>query len=592
MSNTNETRIVLGSLRYKSAPNTSYVLKVPFEQTSLNYIEFDRNTNVDLAQLFDNERQLSTTFRAAAKITFLFKNSFTGETSYTPLKNNLYYVNQNFYRDAQLNGSTVWGGFPTYNEFDLIRTDYNVTGYTQPPNNHIQFVSKSASTYNWNYFISYAYSSDTTKTLEWYYNPPNGKFTWVCSDGIPFIMRQITINGNNLISLQCPVKHGLTVGEFVYFNNLERLGINIPPSYNGSSLFEVYSLGDGNFGTEEYYVNLFDYGFTGNTFNAGNLGTFKRVIDDANPTETMSSYYVRRHKILTNVDDSVLVKTGFELNIFDYKSQYQSVPLTPNNQEGVAIKNGNQTYNLSFSKDVDLTGMIDNHMRPVSELFYTIIHKGYFGWYYPSQLFKIKQGYDFNLERYNTSSGLQPNPYWKLSSSFNMSNDLTLNSYISNGKTFFYVNSLKSGDTIDGSFCEWNDFTQTEKVISDLYYKITFNQTFFKINTSFINPEGYYYSPHYPVTIRAFSDYIEEGTSKSTFEVPDYAFYSKFRGAFRWRDIYTYGFIDNLGNGVDLPFLNGVHHPYKNIIFRLIPEGSNTLDIPFGTIEPITDDCE
>ena len=92
MSNTNETRIVLGSLRYKSAPNTSYVLKVPFEQTSLNYIEFDRNTNVDLAQLFDDERQSSTTFRLAAKITFLFKNSFTGETSYTPFKNNLYYL--------------------------------------------------------------------------------------------------------------------------------------------------------------------------------------------------------------------------------------------------------------------------------------------------------------------------------------------------------------------------------------------------------------------------------------------------------------------------------------------------------------------
>ena len=82
------------------------------------------------------------------------------------------------------------------------------------------------------------------------------------------------------------------------------------------------------------------------------------------------------------------------------------------------------------------------------------------------------------------------------------------------------------------------------------------------------------------------------GENKSTFDIPDYAYYSKFRGAFRWRDIYTYGFIDNNGNGVDFPFLNGVHHPYKNIIFRLIPEGSNSLDIPFGVIEPIIDGCE
>lgn len=582
MSNTNETRIILGSLRYKSASNTSYSVKIPFEQSNFNYIEYDRNTNVDLAQVFDNERQLSTTFRPASKITFLFKNSFTGETSYTPFKNNLYLVNQTYYRDQQLSGGTIWGGFPTYNEFDLIRTDYSVTGYTQPPNNHIQFVSKSASTYNWNYFISYAFSADTTKKLEWYYTS-SAKLSWACSDGIPFIIKRITINGSNLISLQCPVKHGLNVGEFVSFNGL---------NYNGTSIFEVYSLGDGNFGTEEYYANLFDYGYVGSTFIAGKTGTFKRVLNIDNSGETMSSYYVRRHKILTNVDDSVLVKSGFELNIFDYKIQYQASALTPNYQENIVVKNGNQSYTLSFSKDVDLNGLIDNQKRPVSELFYTIIHKGYFGWFYPSQLFKIKQGYEFNLERKIVSGVYQPNPYWFVGSTTNQSNDLSLNSYVSNGLTFYYVNSLKSGDTIDGSFCEWNDFEQKERVVSDLYYKITFNRNVFNINTITLNPEGYYYSPHYPVTIRSFSDYIEEGESKSTYEVPDYAYYSKFRGAFRWRDIYTYGFIDNSGNGVDLPFLNGVHHPYKNIIFRLIPEGSNSLDIPFGVIEPITDDCE
>lgn len=582
MSNTNETRIVLGSLRYKSSPNVDYGVKIPFEQSNQNYIEYDRNINVDLAQVFDNERQLSTTFRPASKITLLFKNSFTGETSYTPFKNNLYYVNQEYYRDLQLSGGNVWGGYPPYNEFDLIRTDYDVTGYTQPPNNHIQFVSKSSSTYNWNCFVSYAFSADTTKQLQWFYTTTNS-LLWNCGDGIPFRLQKISINGNNLISLECPVKHGLSVGEFVSFNNL---------NYNGKSVFEVYSLGDGNFGTEEYYVNLFDYGYTGTTFNVGKTGTFKRVIDINNLNETTSSYYVRRHKILTNVDDSVLVNAGFELNIFDYKVQYQASALTPNYQENVVVKNGNQSYTLSFSKDIDLSGLLDNQKRPVSELFYTIIHKGYFGWFYPSQLFKIKQGFEFNLEKQTISGVLSPNNYWFLGSILNQSNDLSLKTYVSNGQSFFYVNSLKSGDTLDGSFCEWNDFEQKERVISDLYYKITFNKNLFNIQTNNFNPEGYYYSPHYPVTIRTYSDYIEEGLNKSTYEVPDYAYYSNFRGAFRWRDIYTYGFIDNSGNGVDFPFLNGVHHPYKNIIFRVIPEGSNSLDIPFGVVDPITDDCE
>ena len=512
MSNTNETRIVLGSLRYKSAPNVDYGVKVPFEQSNQNYIEYDRNLNVDLAQVFDNERQFSTTFRPAAKITFLTKNSYTGETSYTPFKDNLYLVNQSYYRDLQLNippgGTTTWGGFPPYNEFDLIRNDYDVTGYTQPPNNHIQFVSKSASTYNWNYFISYAFSADTTKQLEWYYNT-NNSLIWTCSDGIPFILERITINGNNLFSLKCPVKHGLSTGEYVYFNNL---------SYNGSSIFEVYSLGNGTYGTEENYVNIFDYGFTGTTFTPGITGTFKRVININNPSETTSQYYVRRHKILTNVSDSVLVNSGFELNIFDYKAQFQSVPLTPNYQENIVVKNGNQSYTLSFSNDVNLNGLVDNQKRPVSELYYTIIHKGYFGWFYPSQLFKIKQGYEFNLEKQTIGGVLSPNNYWFLGGNLNQSSDLSLNTYVSNGRSFFYVNSLKSGDTIDGSFCEWNDFEQQERVISDLYYKMTFNLNVFNIDTDNFNPEGYYYSPHYPVTIRAYSDYIEEGENKSEAE--------------------------------------------------------------------------
>jgi len=585
MSNTNQTRIILGSLRYKSSPDVDYGVKVPFEQSSQNYIEYDRNINVDLAQVFDNERQFSTTFRPTSKITFLTKNSYTGETSYTPFKDNMYLVNQTYYRDQQLNNggvNSIWGGYPTYNEFDLIRTDYNVKGYTQPPNNHIQFVSKSASTYNWNYFVSYAFSADTTKQLQWYYNT-NNQITWICSDGIPFILEANVINGNNLITLKCPMKHGMSVGEYIKFNNI---------SYNGSDIFEVYSLGNGLYGTEEYYVNIFNYGYVGTTFNPGKTGTFKRVINIANSAETMSSYYVRKHKILTNVGDSVLVKSGFELNIFDYKVQFQASALTPNYQENVVVKNGNQSYTLSFGKDVNLNGLVDNQKRPVTELYYTIIHKGYFGWFYPSQQFKIKEGYEFNLEKQTINGVLSPNNYWFLNSSINQSNDLTLNSYVSNGLSFYYVNSLKSGDTIDGSFCEWNNFEQKERTISDLYYKITFNKNLFNIGTNNFNPEGYYYSPHYPVTIRAYSDYIEEGENKSAFDIPDYAYYSKFRGAFRWRDIYTYGFIDNNGNGVDFPFLNGVHHPYKNIIFRLIPEGSNSLDIPFGVIDPITDDCE
>ena len=55
--------------------------------------------------------------------------------------------------------------------------------------------------------------------------------------------------------------------------------------------------------------------------------------------------------------------------------------------------------------------------------------------------------------------------------------------------------------------------------------------------------------------------------------------------------LYTYGYVDSNGIGVDQPFLNGKHHPFKNIIFRLIPEGTNYK--LFNDVEdPLIDPCE
>ena len=73
MSNREDTRIVLGSLRYKTASNTDLGLKVPFIQTTKENVEFDRSLNINLGQLFDDERQTSTNFRPSCKFSVLFK---------------------------------------------------------------------------------------------------------------------------------------------------------------------------------------------------------------------------------------------------------------------------------------------------------------------------------------------------------------------------------------------------------------------------------------------------------------------------------------------------------------------------------------
>ena len=95
MGNKNDLRVVLGTLRYKSAPATSLSFGVSLQQTSKELTEYDRTIDVGLEQLFEDERSKSDKFRPTSKFSIIFKNSYTGFTNYSPFENNLYYVNAN-----------------------------------------------------------------------------------------------------------------------------------------------------------------------------------------------------------------------------------------------------------------------------------------------------------------------------------------------------------------------------------------------------------------------------------------------------------------------------------------------------------------
>ena len=610
MSNREDTRIVLGSLRYKTASNTDLGLKVPFIQTTKENVEFDRSLNINLGQLYDDERQTSTNFRPSCKFSILFKNSYTGFSNYDLLENQLYYTDEytNADQNCPPNPNVRWQGFPQYNEFDFIRNDYNVSGYTVPDCSgytHINFVSKSASTYNWNYFMSYAFDNDYNKPMSAIDSISQQTLNWVASDGIPFVIFPTKIGGVNLISFRCPVKHNLKVGE----------AVKLSLSYNGFDTFQVTSLGTGIPGTEFYTFNIADIGFT-SVYVLNAKGTFKRVINPEIPNETTSKYYVRRHKILTDINDAALVNAGFEQNIYGQKRKYESSGLTPNHISRVSVKEGGQSYTLSFNSDLDIERMIDNQKRPVSELFFTVIYKGYFGLMF-GQLTDsgtnvgLKQGYDFNLPLDESVTPNRPSPWWNINNSDSDTN-FPLGFYNrlvgSNQRPFYYVKTLNKGDIIDGDYCEWNDSEQKERVISEINHKLTYNPLMFNVislsngSTDFEardNPFGYYYKPHNKLKIRGFSDYIETGSAKNVIGIPNYAYFSESQNLFIWKDLYTYGFIDNDGNGVNYPFFNYTHYPYDNYEFRIIPEGTNYIESDlshnasiYGTGQPKVDNCE
>lgn len=591
------TKIILGTARFKGGINVDGFLNVPLKQSTKLLNEYDRSIDVNLEDLFDEERQQSTIFRPVAKYTILFENAISGKTTYTSFRDNLYYTNElantiTAFPNGNLGPLVVvptnpspWEGLPQYFEFDFIRQDFGVTGYTSPPNNHVDFKSISANTYNWTHYLSYPYENDYNKTLFAIQPRTNFTWTWVVSQGIPFYITVGSDQFTRVIKFRCPVPHGLQATEYV------ELSIN----YKGEKYFQVSSLGDPGYGSNEFIFSIPNIGFTGNTFQTGAQGFLKRVINVNNISETRSEYYIRKHKIITDVQCSVLTYAGFEQLSFNDTSKIEKAALTPTQVERVSIKESNRSYSLSFNCDVDINTYRDNQKRPITQLFFTTLWRGYFGW-----TKNMKQGWFFNTY---TNNGL-PSSWWDQSNPLSNTNitQLQYNS-LNNQGPFYYNKTLTSGDTMDGDFCEWNNWTQEERVVSNYVHKIKFNQTWFSQPAPPIptNTFGYFYNPHNVIQLREYSTYIEESESDNIVDLPDYAVFSQLSNTFRWRDIYPYGFFDTDFVGVDYPFTNGKHYPFTDLVFRITPENYNIpseysegiLPPNITTItDPLIDECE
>ena len=563
----NKYTIIPSNFLYKSASFVDEKISISLDQTSQELTEYDRSQTLSLAQVYDDERQVTDVYRPTFKVTYLYDNTYSGTTDYLPFQYNLFYVNS-----ISSMTSSIWRGFPQYYEFDILR----------PPvdDQHINYKSKSAYTYNWNFYLTYAYNNNYEKKLT-YYSETGNNINWVAKDGIPFTITNSTNNGSGVIRFECVASHGLTEGEYV----------ELSLSYRNSNIFQVYRLGNGNFGSEEYIFNVMNIGYTGTTFNNGVTGTFKRVINPDN-METKSKYYVRENKVLTNVDDLIVTKAAFEKNVFNEDRKFEYSSITPNKVSRISQKTSSNAYDMTSAYDLDFSNLKDNQKRPISEIFLTAIFKGYSGYFnQPNNNIGLKQGWEFNITK-------SANTWWDLNNT-NSNTTIPVSGYTKTSgvtKTFYYNLNLKVDDVIDGDFCEWNDYEQAERVASHYYQKIKYNQNVFQTTNNYsTNTPGFYYKSHNPMTIRVFSDYVETGDVEFVEQVPSWSFFSSSDQQFRWRDLYTYGFIDNLGRGVDYPYLNKSQYPFADIVFRLIPEGTNQnlrIQGVNGEIKPLIDRCE
>lgn len=568
MGNENNIRIVLGSKRFAGNTDKDVSIKIPLVGNRRTAVEGDRSVIVDAEERFNLERQSNQIFRISGKITNVFNNTLTGKTNYTPFKNVLYYTNP--VNNALSLPNSPWEGSPQFDEFTFLRT----TGIT----NHITYVPKSAQTYNWMMYVTYPFSSTTAQTMS--YTNENYSVTNIFNvdQGIPFVIDNKIIDGRSLVLFYCGGNHNLQVDDHVELN------ITI----NNKNIFQVYDLGDGNYGSEKNVFVVYDMKFPANDILPGTFGNFKRITNLKNSGETKSKYYVRLHKILTKPEECNISKAGFDNSIFSTKRKLEYSAITPNQIQRVSTKENGQNFSYNFTKDIDIKGLIDNNGKPLSQLYVSVFNRGFYGWFNQppiGQNTSLDIGWGFNFLKNTYDS-------WWDHTSFSNKDIYPIGSYVANGQTFFYNEFLNVGDVVKGDFCEYNDYEQKEYVISEMFHKYSYNYNIFYDNSQINEPSGYLYKPHNPIQIRSFSDYVEFGSAEEVDNIPQYAWYSKFEETFIWRDLYDFGYIDGDNIGVNYPFTNGRHYPFQNIYFLQYPINRST-SVTTSLINRVTaDNCE
>ena len=585
-----DIRVLRGSQKFKGSLDKDIVIPTPLEQTHRMLIETERNAVLNLNEQYNRERDESTLYRVYGKVKPIVDNVISGETNDPPMLGFQTYYSP----PTQSSVNTEGTGYPSISFFDFF-VPSAITSF----HNYIEPESYKS---NWLVYASYVFNNVNKKMKYTLSAQTDVSIEFNASDGIPFSVKLIKINGKDALQCICPVEHGLLEGEYIELQGpsatIINLNNNLVSTVNGSNIVPVYSFGDEFIGNDKKIFNLLlRPSIVGpNTFVDEDMGVFKRLSDPDNYNETLSKYYVHEHKLLTNSSESVVDRAAFEFGIYNKRFRYyredQSPPFGIGHE---VVKNQISSYLFNFSEDIDVRPLKDNLNRSLQDLYITIL---------VNNQTRIWQSYEETKKTlHNGTTITVVSGGYGLGWSWNFpTGQPLLDPYPD--EVFIDLDTPniipKKGDKFLGAFVEYNEFELKERIISENYHALTFNtDIFYAEGTS--RPggvggtrgvgEGYYYQPHYRIPIR------KQANSISTYPdfrlVPSYATFSIYEQLWRWRNILDIGFFDSGENGVDYPFVNGAHYPFTNIDFFIRPRLTNKPFITDGIIEPLDiDDCE
>lgn len=554
-------QIILPEKEYAKAPEKDLVTKIGLNTSEELLREGDKTILLDVQDLFGEERNESPKYKIYGKLKMIFRNLYSGTTGYAKLQKSLY-----------LNGDGATGaqneGFLPYDEFAFLRRDLLREVITEPDvnagtmgtytgygvsvtgnNNHASISTMDAPYHNWNLYLSYVYGSDPeypiSYTLTGGVKTPSGN---KAKHGIP---ARVTDKGS-YYKLTTPVPHGIEQKEFVVING---------------TAHSIKSIGDEVYESEKYVINVDKTELSGTTISG--VIMIKRCLSDNDVTGTTCSYYVHKHKTLTDNSAYIMDKAGFETPIFEDEKKLLFENSAQEN-DVLVERNRMESVIFDFREPFILTGITNNLDFTPSEVYLSVVFKNGSGYFeYPP-----KVGYKFHLH----NSWVDEHFSGSTSNETGMSGQTFTRTQGSDTYTFSSGTTLPKGTILTGAFVEYDPVNLKERIISESLHKITnpvsifdFNQddSVYYLGNSAQNKMGLYYQPHYRIKLRQLSPYIETSNTDNIYDLPDNVQYFPKEGIWKWRDVYDHGYIDDEGNGTNFPFVNGQHYVMQDINFYM-----------------------
>jgi hypothetical protein len=542
----------------KNSVNTDTHIKVNVEQKQKLLPTNNINRIVNAADRFDVERQRCTFYRIISTIIPIVSNPLFNLSE--PNSNNKFtwsgfnsneFLDRTYPQDNDVNDEEDlnyvtslskylkekdgWFGF-----YDPDITKKGLCNYfdMEPKRerfsllpDYFPFLNPSTQTpvKNWEITITYPSSSDKNHKL--------------VKNGLKIIDRVIVeSNTKQMIAFGIPCLHNLSVGDTVRIT-----GTN---GYNGDHQVQRLGLDNGDF--KGYYFVL-DLPITG---SINNMSRFKKVINNIE-----SEYYFRLFKKIKTKNASVIETDDYETYQAGFSENAFNDPIVQ----------------VMFNEDIDVSNLIDNLGRPLSELYFTTIKT------------------DSNNLFTNISSGIET-PF--ISNLLNSDiethlRDVPAINRIHNGTTPFVShtplenNVLINNSVFYGDLVEYNTNDLLEVTLAVVSHRFNTKNRETVSNFSYVTGppltgggqpqtknidlgprhEGYFYSPHNLIKIRNFSNYIETG-DEFTGDLPSYAV-NLGDGQYKWRELINIGFNETDSVALNYPFLNGVHYMYNNYCMHI-----------------------